>query len=227
VYGGIDDKNGGFVHNQLLCYNAKTQELSIIRPSNTRFTPGPLLGASLMYQPKNGGFLWLFGGMDQNERHQRIVWKFDLSTNTWERIHTRGINPIPRESHSAVYYKNIKGQEMMVVYGGFFVHNVDRYVDCQRDMLFLNLDSLEWSIQRFGGHYQIGRAYHSSVIFKDYLYVYGGYIRTGPDDDHNWERSRELSRFDFRTESWELLDSKFGEPRSSHRSAIVIKVYLD
>ena len=77
--------------------------------AGTEQAPSPRLGNSLTLVNDS---LYLFGGMDQNKIYDELH-LFNLKTNKWTTVETRGTRPPPRCAHSAIVMDN-----KLFVYGG-------------------------------------------------------------------------------------------------------------
>ena len=71
-----------------------------------------------------------------------------------------------------------------------------------------------WRQVVFSGHAPAPRYFHSSVVYGDYIYIFGGY--TGV------ERLQDLHQYSFEKRSWSCLDV---EKPPSGRSSLVAQVY--
>ncbi|KAI8897781.1 hypothetical protein BC833DRAFT_592449, partial [Globomyces pollinis-pini] len=134
--------------------------------------------------------LYLFGGLSQKCEVLSDMYRFDLHTKEWDIIETTGVRPIERESHSAVY---VKKSNKIVVYGGF---RIGKTGNCDRlgDVLYFDIKSRCWSSPKIGGNIPSGRALHSAVLYKDLMYVYGGWV-TNLLSASSWVCSSEILCF--------------------------------
>eukprot|EP00993_Chasmostoma_nieuportense_P000833 NODE_1765_length_1389_cov_60.202853_g1676_i0.p1 GENE.NODE_1765_length_1389_cov_60.202853_g1676_i0~~NODE_1765_length_1389_cov_60.202853_g1676_i0.p1 ORF type:complete len:458 (+),score=95.52 NODE_1765_length_1389_cov_60.202853_g1676_i0:13-1386(+) len=119
------------------------------------------------------GSIYLFGGWDGTECLSDVH-QFDLSLQTWSALPCSAPPPA-REGHSAVAYKH-----EMVVFGG---QGAQIYNDCHlfdfskhtwREMKAVGqLDSYS-STDSLSSAVPSPRFYHTAVVFRDEMYVFGG-----------------------------------------------------
>src|SRR5690606_7891006 len=87
----------------------------------------------------------------------------DLKTQKWKRILAPN-TPSIRFGHSACVNGN-----HVYIFGGF------HYPKFYNDVHLFDFETFRWSTVRIaGGNVPIGREYHSTVIYKDCMYVFGG-----------------------------------------------------
>ena len=123
----------------------------------------------------------IFGGY---AGHQRLndLHCFNFTTSKWSLL-SNYLAPPPRDRHSAVIYEN-----KFVVFGGFDgVTRVD-------DLHYFDLDLQMWkTIVEYNGTPPTARHSHSAVIWKQSLFIFGGYDGSYRNDFYE---------FNFSTKTW-------------------------
>eukprot|EP00730_Choanoeca_flexa_P015214 TRINITY_DN6928_c0_g1_i1.p1 TRINITY_DN6928_c0_g1~~TRINITY_DN6928_c0_g1_i1.p1 ORF type:complete len:610 (+),score=153.11 TRINITY_DN6928_c0_g1_i1:65-1894(+) len=109
----------------------------------------------------------LFGGQGEGyELCKDYLWLYDCDTaDKWHQIETSGPLPPNRMGHTAVFYEN---DNALIIYGGA---KKKRFL---RDVHMLNLETMEWSVVEVNGKKGPALSYHSCVISKSAMYVWGG-----------------------------------------------------
>ena len=133
-----------------------------------------------------GNYMYVFGGYDGstplNDLH-----RLNLDTLTWSgALSPSGTPPSARRGHTAIVYGNY-----MYVFGGYDGSSL--FNDLHR----LNLDTLTWSgALSPSGTPPAVRAYHTAVIYANYMYVFDGYTGSSNYDDlHRTDLSTVASVF--------------------------------
>ncbi|KAL2915915.1 hypothetical protein HK105_204619 [Polyrhizophydium stewartii] len=117
-----------------------------------------------------------FGGSDTNEVFLNDVFVLHLNHLTWERLDCSGCIPVGRAKHSAVIHN-----DRLIVSGGA----CKKDDDITNEVNVLDLRTCVWdSPVRF-----VRRHAHTSWIFRNRLYIYGGF-------DENMDRVKSLSYLD-------------------------------
>jgi Galactose oxidase, central domain len=63
------------------------------------------------------GSMWVFGGRDEDNNKLNDLWKFEISTSTWQEIKPAdGVYPLERSGHSSDIYEG----QYMIVFGGIY-----------------------------------------------------------------------------------------------------------
>jgi N-acetylneuraminic acid mutarotase len=109
------------------------------------------------------GFLYLYGGSTKNEDLFKISLKSFYCQNISKNI--SGNSPKCTLAHSSTLYIN-----KMFVFGGLEVEENE----FTNNLYVLDLTSLTWELLNTPSNIK-PRGYHSSVLYKDEIYFYGGF----------------------------------------------------
>ena len=105
----------------------------------------------------------------------------------------------------------------MIIYGG--LHN---YVNTDKSLFSLNLDTLEWKAKNQKGAKPFPRDEHSLVIWNSTMFVFGGSLSKG-------SISNDLCSYSFETEEWKKIEITGNKPcpRSGHAACVInSKMYM-
>lgn len=118
--------------------------------------------SSVLYK----NYLIIFGGDDRiGGGNKHDTWRFDLISNKWEEIQTKGNKPTEREGHTSILYK-----DSMIVFAGFDISR-----ESKNDLHELNLLTNCWrTIIPTTPLLPSKRQYHSAVGWNHYMFVFGG-----------------------------------------------------
>jgi len=128
--------------------------------------------------------LFIYGGEGiKTENHALLI--LNLEKWEWSYPSPGGAGaPEPRKGHSAAIFKN-----RLLIFGGWGTRAFE-YFD---DMWILDLDSLQWFKAKKKGPVPAPRAGHASVVFKDKLFVWGGW----GSGSHPWNEIHYMDVDDF------------------------------
>lgn len=159
------------------------------------------LHAAVTYNSK----MFVFGGYNGTSRLNDF-YSFDFIHESWKKnIGSSGTPPSPRDRHCAVVYK-----DGFYVFGGFDGHA--RVNDLHRyDIL-----SGEWSrILPSWDNLAVPTPRHShcAVVYKDSMFVFGGY-----DGSYRCD----LFEYNFLTNSWRCIETMGRIPRARYRATCVV-----
>jgi N-acetylneuraminic acid mutarotase len=204
IFGGMEKLK---ISNDMYCYNFVTHEWDKIIPRGN--VPPPVFDHTCIYNCKNS--MILFGGAhgkkDIFNKLNKDVYAFDLNTYQWSKVNVEG-EIQPRYAHSASLYQNDK----MIVFGGFFRENTN-----DETLYCLNLTKMKWSKMKQNGNIPEVRVYHSSVIYRNCMYVFGGLlIGLRPP-----KFSNELYEYNLHTNTWNIIESNISLPSRFMHSAVV------
>ncbi|MGF1468489.1 MAG: Kelch repeat-containing protein [Sandaracinaceae bacterium] len=128
------------------------------------------------------------------------LWAYDLGTDTWRSVPTRGIGPSPRSSAIAAYDAD---RDRLIVFGGN-VSTSAFSLQGTSSGYALDLESGEWTEIAPTGDAPGPRLFHGSVVAGDRLYVYGGTPSFGgPFYGDLWA-------LDLTTDTWRRIDDGEG-----------------
>ncbi|XP_069080720.1 leucine-zipper-like transcriptional regulator 1 isoform X2 [Pleurodeles waltl] len=174
-------------------------------------SPEKLEGHSMVaYQ----AVLYVFGGMLDSgfTQGKTPLWLYNIDSEGWTQSHTKDTEreltgPVNRKSHSAVVF-----EAGMYIYGG--------YLDLKgasEEFWFLNFDSMKWT-RLPPGSCDCGpgpRYGHSSVVYKDAMYVFGGLVGMVEKNDF-WT-------WNFYSQMWTIIKSSFRPPKVMGHSSVVFE----
>ena len=123
----------------------------------------------------------------------------------WNQINPTGEKPGKVSHNGAVMYDG-----KMIIYGG--LHN---QVNSEKSLYIFNLETHEWKIKGQKGVKPMPRDEHSTLIYNDYLYVFGGSLIKGAFSNDLWSYS-------ISTEEWKKIETANKPcPRSGHAACIL------
>ena len=132
---------------------------------------------------------------------------YNVDTNKWKEIGTNDIPPSPRDRHVSV----IHGRSIFI-FGGydgfnrvndFYEYNID--YNSWQEVLTNENDGREPNLPPSPRHS------HSAVVFKDCLYIFGGYDGSYKNDFH---------KFNFVKNTWEVIKDQSGQvPTPRYRTS--------
>lgn len=196
VFGGTDNRSH---KNDVYAYNVDTEYWMKIQCHGR--PPAPRSGATAVLAC---GVIWIFGGYNKSENiYYNDVYTFNVGSMRWHEVQTKGESPPSCTDHTAV----LTDDTVMLVFGGC------DSAGCEMGGLReLRLDDHQWiPVEASAG---IGlqpqkRFGHSSVVFGNSMYVFGG-----------WDGRDTLQDFfqlDLGTTSWTKLPKQKHTPRSRYR----------
>uniref|UniRef100_F6Z7N3 Fibronectin type-III domain-containing protein n=1 Tax=Ciona intestinalis TaxID=7719 RepID=F6Z7N3_CIOIN len=190
------------------------------RPPHNGPPPLPRLGHSFTLV---GDQIFLFGGLANESddpktnipRYLNDLYTLELrnlNAISWEVPPTYGSPPPPRESHTAVAWKDSNGHQRLIVYGGM---NGSRL----GDLWMLDVGPMSWScpIVPSSGPSPLPRSLHSAICIDDKMYVFGGWVPLVIDEmkpsshEKEWKCSDTLATYNLKTLSWEPVSIEIVE----------------
>lgn len=149
----------------------------------------------------HGNYLYVFMGeftSPNQERflHHRDAWRFDLETNIWEQLPTKG-GPSARSGHRIATWG-----KKAIMFGGFYDNGRD--VKYYNDVWEFDLEKCEWKCRCVGGEGALGPSPRSAChvgVHGDEFVLYGGYCKNVDDDEKDDERSERGTTF---SDAWSL-----------------------
>ncbi|CDW53853.1 Kelch 5 and Kelch 1 and Kelch 4 and Kelch 3 domai n containing protein [Trichuris trichiura] len=252
LFGGMVEF--GRYSNHLYELQASKWEWRRLEPHNPKegSPPCPRLGHS--FTLVNNHTIYVFGGLanDSNDpkvnlpRYLNDLYTLDLRFGTnslrWEIPLVYGNPPPPRESHSACFF-DPGGKPQLIIYGGMSGHRLgDLWIleIIVYSLLVLpykqSIDNMTWHSPKIGGIPPQPRSLHSANIIGNKMYVFGGWVPLGEDENRNtqcekeWKCTNSLACLRLDTLHWESLmtecfDESVPRARAGH-SAVAINSRL-
>ncbi|XP_062914475.1 host cell factor 2-like isoform X2 [Mobula hypostoma] len=183
VFGGMVEY--GKYSNDLYELQASRWEWKKLKPKPPKNGPQPCprLGHTLCLV---GNKCYLFGGLANDSedpknnipRYLNDLYTVELKSGSgvvgWDIPVTHGTPPPPRESHTAVVYKDSK-KPKMIIYGGMSGCRLG-------DLWILDVESLVWTKPVTKGSTPLPRSLHSATVIGNKMYVFGGWVPLVMDD---------------------------------------------
>uniref|UniRef100_A0A5S6QXK1 Fibronectin type-III domain-containing protein n=1 Tax=Trichuris muris TaxID=70415 RepID=A0A5S6QXK1_TRIMR len=238
LFGGMIEF--GRYSNHLYELQASKWEWRRLKPHNPRdgCPPCPRLGHS--FTLVNNHTIYVFGGLanDSNDpkvnmpRYLNDLYTLDLRIGTnhlhWEIPLVYGNVPPARESHSACFF-DPGGKPQLIIYGGMNGHRLG-------DLWILEIGTMTWHSPKIGGIPPQPRSLHSANIIGNKMYIFGGWVPLGEDENRNtqcekeWKCTNSLACLRLDTLHWESLmmecfDEFVPRARAGH-SAVAINSRL-
>ncbi|XP_013382215.1 kelch domain-containing protein 3 [Lingula anatina] len=192
LWGGRNDSDGAC--NILYCYDPSTGKWS--KPKTGGETPGARDGHAACVI---GNRMYIFGGYEEEVyRFSNDIHCLDLSTFIWSLLHTWGTPARWRDFHSATGIGHF-----MYIFGGRGdrggPYHTNNEVYCNQMQIFNTQDNTWYEPSCTGDIPSPGRRSHSAFVYKNKLYLFGGY--NGLVDEH----FSDLYKFDPDTCHWSLV----------------------
>lgn len=171
-----------------------------------------------------GNDVYIYGGSDGISGKNDEFYRYDLNTNSWERIDAEGEIPPGREGHTACILQG----KYMVIYGGWGSNE-----DVLTDTYCYDLEKRTWQqVTKKSGPDPKPRESQASCAIKDYIYIFGGQGSNETINDFNYDvYLNDLFRFKIEAEGdklysvWEEL--KPLGPKPTKRSSASVCTYKD
>lgn len=109
---------------------------------------------------------FIFGGQDDDETRFDDLYMLNLNTLHCTKVKTQQSPPPRRSYHSAVVYK-----DSMIIFGGSF----GGFPSFYNDVYEFQFATHQWRKLNTTGAIPSKRCNHKAVIWKDFMYVFGGY----------------------------------------------------
>lgn len=230
VFGGMIEF-GGYC-NDLYQLNLPQWRWKKLKPVGK--VPCPRIGPSFTVIQDQ---VFLFGGLTKTNKPMMVQYHNDLNIlqvklnkehGVWTSPVTFGQPPVPRESHTAVAYKN-----KLFIYGG--MNGWYRL----GDLHILDVNTLTWTKPEVRGRIPNPRSLHTATLIGSKMYVFGGWVPITVAELRAGERefkcTNSLAYLDLETLSWSsvhehvpLDNDKLPKARAGH-SAVVgtnSKIYV-
>ena len=178
--------------------------------------------------------LLLFGGMN-------VIRLFDLwecvVTNSnklekkyiWKRIKPNGENPLPRNGHTMVYYRN-----NLIIYGGVIEEKGG--IRVKEDLLCYDINDKKFSVEVCMNKFAVTwRSFHIAEILGQYMFIYGGGDEKGNIIADPWALDLERMRWEPAKFNSEILPRRkfhcscqvFPPQKKYHSKFSLFKVYSE
>ncbi|KAM8965334.1 host cell factor 1-like isoform X2 [Sarcophilus harrisii] len=241
VFGGMVEY--GKYSNDLYELQASRWEwkkLKVKTPKNGP-PPCPRLGHSFSLV---GNKCYLFGGLANDSedpknnipRYLNDLYILELCPGSgavaWDIPITYGVLPPPRESHTAIVYKEKeKKKSKLVIYGGMSGCRLG-------DLWILDIETLMWNKPNLSGVAPLPRSLHSATTIGNKMYVFGGWVPLVMDDvkvathEKEWKCTNTLACLNLDTMAWEtilmdMLEDNIPRARAGHCAvAINTRLYI-
>ncbi|XP_067906420.1 host cell factor 1-like isoform X2 [Heterodontus francisci] len=209
------------------------------KPPKNGPQPCPRLGHTLCLV---GNKCYLFGGLANDSedpknnipRYLNDLYTVELRTGSgvvgWDIPVTHGTPPPPRESHTAVVYKDSK-KPKMIIYGGMSGCRLG-------DLWILDVESLVWTKPATKGSTPLPRSLHSATIIGNKMFVFGGWVPLVMDDvkvathEKEWKCTNTLAYLHLDGNIWtpvvsDTLEDNVPRARAGHCAvAIHTRLYI-
>lgn len=139
--------------------------------------------------------IYVIGGWNSsNPQTTREIYKLNLESFDWKKIHPTEDYLVSCNMHSANLYQN----KIFVFRGGDGTHYLN-------DLHSYDILNNSWQLVSTSGFMPSARANHSSAIFKSKLFIFGGW--------NGCDRLRDLYSLDLETLVWALVESSLNCPK--------------
>jgi len=115
--------------------------------------------------------------------------------------------PTARSGHTAVVYK-----DSMYIFGGWNGHT------SLGDFYSYNFEMKSWKKLDSNGTIPSKRRMHSAIVYKDNMYLFGGF-----DEERTARSYNELYQYDFKTNTWEMINCRGKIPCGRSRAGVTIQ----
>lgn len=185
IYGGLTDSGkdqSNTVLGDFWMFSLANQRWDEVIPSQTVFSvydPPPLAGHTMtLVKDNDHEGLVIIGGFSPAQGLSPDIYEFNLTTNTWERLHASGIRPVGIYGHSTVFHV---ATQTLYVFGGYeFIDR--RQTDMSNRLYAFDYARRAWSelppfteLNRPEELLPRGRFLHSAVTTENYMLVFGGH----------------------------------------------------
>lgn len=201
IFGGYDGRDGNYF-NDLFYFNFESRcWVELARPMGER--PQPRTDHIMVLHDTA---IYVFGGYDGHTRYDNMF-AFDLESQRWSTLNTIGDLPSRRFGHSGTVHTP---SAQLIVFGGWDGK------DTLNDVHAYHFPTRVWRKIITTGASPPHRYRHTSVIFQDALFVFGGV-----DKQHC--RYNDLQRLCLKTFTWTSVATNGFVPssRTFHRAVSV------
>ena len=176
----------------------------------------------------------LFGGL--NIIRLDDIWECSIITPTklekkyiWKKIKLNGDNPLPRNGHSMIYYK-----ETLVIFGGIIEDKGG--IKIHEDLLCYDINEKKFSVEMCMNKFAVTwRSFHIAEILGQYMFIYGGGDEKGNILAEPWALDLERMRWEQAKFNTEILPKRkfhcscqvFAPQKKYHPKFTLFKVYSE
>ncbi|CAL1533069.1 unnamed protein product, partial [Lymnaea stagnalis] len=149
-------------------------------------------------------FVYIFGGKDRYSP-LKDFWRLDIATQKWEQIEFKESKLPHLQGHTMLSYKS-----ELLIFGGTFCDTNE-----EAPLWIFNTD-INFVRKWFesGVVQPCGRREHSAVIYKNSMYIYGGFFDNSGSTDEFWV-------FNIEEELWQLIPRHKPGKRHGHVAVVV------
>ena len=200
-------------------------------------TPTCRAGAKMLSyldEDSNNYKILLFGGL--NIVRLNDLWECSIITPNklerkyiWKKVKLNGINPLPRNGHSMIYYK-----ETLVIYGGIIEDKGGSKI--HEDLLCYDINEKKFSVEMCMNKFAVTwRSFHIAEILGQFMFIYGGGDEKGNILAEPWALDLERMRWEPAKFSTEVLPKRkfhcscqvFPPQKKYHSKFTLFKVYSE
>uniref|UniRef100_A0A023F194 Kelch domain-containing protein 3 n=1 Tax=Triatoma infestans TaxID=30076 RepID=A0A023F194_TRIIF len=214
IWGGRNDESAC---NRLFCFDTETWLWSC--PTTTGVLPCSRDGHSACII---GSSMYIFGGYEEEfERYSQEVYALDLLTMHWTYVVTQGSPPDYRDFHTGTTIGN-----RMYIFGGrsdFAGPHSSEADYYPNEIVYLDTSNMTWHKPETKGEFPIGRRSHSAFLYKNNLYIFGGF--NGILNEHY----NDMYSFCPLTNTWRPVTTLGLSPKKRRRQVCIVihdKMYL-
>ncbi|XP_071963055.1 kelch domain-containing protein 3-like isoform X2 [Antedon mediterranea] len=169
IFGGRNDPDGAC--NELYCFQTSTFKWCLPKPSGD--IPPARDGHSVCLIKNK---MYVFGGYeDESQCFSNSVHKLNIDKMRWKKLECKGRPAHWRDFHSAVTI----GQ-YMYIFGGRSDLNGPVFTNMEfysNELAVFDTKNKTWTQPAISRNRPIGRRSHSAFVYKDNMYIFGGYNR--------------------------------------------------
>ncbi|VEN50923.1 unnamed protein product [Callosobruchus maculatus] len=161
-------------------------------------------------------YMIVFGGYEEEtDAFGRSIYYLNLDTMHWTYVNISGEEPSMRDFHTTVCIG-----DRMYMFGGrgtlpsqWYMPPQERYCN---QLWYLDLNNFVWHKVPVSGHVPPGRRSHSAFVYKEKMYIFGGY------NSLHEKHFNDMYQFDPETSVWKRLKPPGKRPCERRRQACVI-----
>jgi len=217
LWGG---RNDSVCENTTYCYNTITDEWT--RPEVSGDVPMGTDGhAACIHE----GIMYVYGGyIGQSNELTSSLYSLNLETMRWTLLPECGDHPKYRDFHTM----NATPDGNLIIFGGReyqeSAQSDQRPESYPSDIHIYDLELKTWKkIEASGKVMPLGRRSHSSFIYGERMFIFGGFARGDPFHDSRKMHFNDLFAFHLGTHTWFKIESKGVKPSPRRRQAIIVK----